>query len=515
LKWLPASGCDIHRGTDGNGGDCCSVEGIHGTVQLCVGDLSNTSALSCSNATSVTLDSPPPPENPQSLAVAKMVVFGTAPGGAVPTSIRYAYSNYPQCILFNSDRLPAGPFVLPVSAKGSSPADASEPNTNADQKEKKVLTPPAQTPPMGLNSWNSFHCNVDERKMRAMADALVTTGLAKAGYEYVNIDDCWQVARNGNDFNGTINADPVRFPGGIKPLADYVHSKGLKFGLYSAQREFTCQRRPGSWQHEAIDVQTYCDWGVDYLKLDACRGGGFSTSNESWIRFRAAIDECSNKRGYPLVLSVESCDDPDGCGHWVGNLANLWRTCGDIQATFKSVLRNAQENTKMAAHQGPSGGPLNGGRWNDADMLQVGNIGFNYDEQVSHFSLWSIMASPLLIGTDVSMLSNQSLSILGNTEVTAVNQDLKGVQGTPTTGDGSNSSCWTKSMADGSIVAILLNVGDSSSAKITCTWNELGVKAANASVRDLWQHKEMGVFADQYTVELSSHACSMVKITAV
>lgn len=157
----------------------------------------------------------------------------------------------------------------------------------------------------------------------------------------------------------------------MKALAGYIHSKGLKFGVYSARNEFTCQRRPGSWEHEAIDVQSYCEWGVDYLKLDGCGGRGYSEANTSWIKFRAAIDSCSKTRGFPMVLSVESCDDPSGCGTWIGKLANLWRTCGDIQATFASVMRNVAENTKMAMWAGPTGGPLDGGHWNDADMLCV------------------------------------------------------------------------------------------------------------------------------------------------
>ena len=152
----------------------------------------------------------------------------------------------------------------------------------------------------------------------------------------------------------------TRVPGG---LLDCGHTR------YSAQREFTCQRRPGSWLHEAVDVQSYCEWGVDYLKLDACFGRGYNTGNESWIKFRAAIDQCVAKRGFPMVLSVESCDDPSpgGCGGWIGKLANLWRTCGDIQATFGSVLSNVAENTKMAHWAGPSGGPLGGGHWNDGE----------------------------------------------------------------------------------------------------------------------------------------------------
>jgi hypothetical protein len=214
---------------------------------------------------------------------------------------------------------------------------------------------------------------------------------------------------------------------------------------------------------------------VDYLKLDGCTGRSYPQANTSWIKFRAAIDACSKKRGFPLVLSVESCDgtftslpvlhdgcvltgsfcsftDPTGCGLWIGKLANLWRTCGDIQATFASVMGNVAENTKMAMWAGPSGGPLGGGHWNDADMLQVGDIGLSITEQRSHFALWSLMASPLLIGSDVSMLTNTSLSILGNTEVTAINQDALGKQGVPVASqakDARTASCWYKEMSGG------------------------------------------------------------------
>ena len=178
-------------------------------------------------------------------------------------------------------------------------------------------------------------------------------------------------------------------------------------------------------------------------------GRSYPQVNTSWIKFRAAIDECSRKRGFPMVLSVESCDDPTGCGLWIGKLANLWRTCGDIQATFASVMNNVAENTKMAMWAGPTGGPLNGGHWNDADMLQVGDIGLSVTEQRSHFALWSLMASPLLIGSDVSMLTNTSLSILGNTEITAINQDPLGVQGVPADpeADPRTASCWCAPLA--------------------------------------------------------------------
>lgn len=170
------------------------------------------------------------------------------------------------------------------------------------------------------------------------------------------MDDCWQVDRYAN---GTILADPVRFPHGIENLAEYVHSKGLFFGLYTAQREFTCQQRPGSWRFESIDIDTYCRWGIDYVKTDACSGRGWPADNTTWIDFRAGITRCNAAGGRPIVLSVESCNDPSpgGCSAWIGSLANLWRTTGDIQATFASVLSNLDSNNEMAPFAGP-------GHWN-------------------------------------------------------------------------------------------------------------------------------------------------------
>ena len=296
-----------------------------------------------------------------------------------------------------------------------------------------------------------------------------------------------------------------------------MHSLGLKFGVYTAQREETCQRRPGSWQHEAIDVRSYCDWGVDYLKIDQCQGQRYAALNTSWIKFRAAIDECTNARGYPMVMSIESCDDPATCGQWVGSLANLWRTGGDIQAYFGSVLKNAAGNTKMAAVAGPTGGPLNGGHWNDADMLQVGNIGLSLDEQKSHFALWNLMASPLLIGADVSMLSNETLAILGNQEITAIDQDAKGVQGVPVGPSAATGgqSCWAKPLANGDVAAILLNVEDEAMT-VTCHLADLGVSVAPTKVRDLWAKAWLTPLpkaGGSISAKLASHANMMVRIS--
>lgn len=211
---------------------------------------------------------------------------------------------------------------------------------------------------MGFNTWNRWHCWVDEHKLRETADLMVKLGLQDAGYTYLNIDDCWQAERRAFDssrqYNGTVVPDPSRFPSGLKAVADYIHSRGLRFGIYTAQHEYTCQLKTGSYQHEALDAATYCDAGVDYVKIDACGGAGFQQDNTSWIRFRRAFDECETTTGRcvsmacPLTLALtltgrhitmacSSCSDPDGCGKWIATgqvRADVWRTTGDIQATW-------------------------------------------------------------------------------------------------------------------------------------------------------------------------------------
>lgn len=233
------------------------------------------------------------------------------------TKVRYAWADYVDCVLVNSDGLPAGPFVANVS-------------TNRQLSSISRTVPPAgamiTSPPLGTNTWNYYHCNIDENIVKRLARAFNENGMAKAGYQYINIDDCWQVDRLPN---GTIVPDPVRFPSGMRALSDYVHSQNLKFGLYTARGSGTCQGRPGSLNHEYIDAATYCSWGLDYIKIDGCRGA--KDANTSWSRFHEGIVECLHDTGRQIVQSVESCDDPGGCGSWVTQVANLWRTGGDVQ----------------------------------------------------------------------------------------------------------------------------------------------------------------------------------------
>ncbi|MGH7991920.1 MAG: glycoside hydrolase family 27 protein, partial [Limisphaerales bacterium] len=257
----------------------------------------------------------------------------------------------------------------------------------------------ALTPPMGWNSWNHFGCNIDESLIKSEADAMATNGMEAAGYQYINIDDCWQTNR---DTNGVIVADPTKFPSGIKALADYVHSKGLKLGIYSDHGTATCQGKPGSYGDEYLDVLTYASWGVDYLKYDNCNVPPGDSTNADDARMANALRE----GGRPIVFSL--CDW--SFSSWMPDCGNLWRTTADIQDTFSSFVANLAGDSPMAFVAGP-------GRWNDPDMLEVGNGGLTTTQDQSQFSLWCILAAPLITGNDLTSMSPQTLATLTNAEV--------------------------------------------------------------------------------------------------
>ena len=270
--------------------------------------------------------------------------------GAI-THVRYAWRDFVNCVVTNEDGLPLGPFQNSVTPSRARPAAAAPRTSGA------VLT----KPPMGFNSWNYYHCNIDENTLHALADAMVANGMKDAGYEYINIDDCWQVARGAD---GSITPDPARFPSGMKAVADYIHSRGLKFGVYTARGSRTCQNRPGSYQHELQDAATYCDWGLDYLKNDNCGGSNWPAENTSWINFKTGFDACYAKTGRYTVRSIEYCRNPalSQCGGWIAGVANLWRTTGDVQATFDSCMGNLHSQDNMAP-------VARTGHYNDPDMV--------------------------------------------------------------------------------------------------------------------------------------------------
>eukprot|EP01112_Ceratiomyxa_fruticulosa_P000547 TRINITY_DN10497_c0_g1_i1.p1 TRINITY_DN10497_c0_g1~~TRINITY_DN10497_c0_g1_i1.p1 ORF type:complete len:356 (-),score=53.73 TRINITY_DN10497_c0_g1_i1:703-1695(-) len=271
----------------------------------------------------------------------------------------------------------------------------------------------AKTPALGWNSWNFYHCSVNETIIMQAADSLIKSGLFKAGYKYVNIDDCWAFSRNSS---GYVQADPTTFPRGIAYLANYVHSLGLLFGIYSDSGTETCAGRPGSLGYETQDATSYADWKVDYLKYDNCNSG----EEPPQVRYPVMRDAL-NKTGRPIYFSMceWGVNDP---ATWAPEVGNSWRTTQDIQPTWIHILNNLDLNADLYPYAGPGG-------WNDPDMLEIGvSSDVTFVESQAHFSLWSIVKSPLIIGCDLTSMDNNTQFILMNTEVIAVNQDSLGLQ---------------------------------------------------------------------------------------
>lgn len=362
----------------------------------------------------------------------------------------------------------------------------------------------ARTPPMGWNSWNHFGCNVSALLIREVADAMAANGMRDAGYQYITIDDCWQVAR---DAKGVIVADSARFPGGMKPLADYVHSKGLKFGIYTDAGRFTCQHRPGSYGYEDIDAKTYASWGVDYVKIDWCNAEGIDAPTQ-YAKLRDALLHS----GRPIVFSI--CEwGSNRPWEWAPAVGNLWRTTGDIQDRWNSVLTIVTLSSQYWHAAKP-------GAWNDPDMLEVGNGGMTRDEYRAHFSLWAMMAAPLMAGNDVrTMLDSTRLAastrdILLNRDVIAVDQDSLGVQGMVVQDNPPDLQVWAKPLADGSRAVLLFNRASVPSA-ITANFGAVGIKTREARIRDLWTHSDTSGVAGRYTATVPSHGVVMLRMWPV
>ncbi len=363
----------------------------------------------------------------------------------------------------------------------------------------------APTPPMGWNSWNLFACNINENLIKEIADAMVQSGMKDAGYEYVVIDDCWQKSR---DSSGNIMADPEKFPSGIKALADYIHSKGLKFGIYSDAGTKTCQGRPGSRGYEFQDARQYAKWGVDYLKYDWCHHG-FQNARASYEIMGKAL----RKTGRPIVYSIceWGTNQPWRWGKEVGG--NLWRTtedilnCWDCRTDWGGMgfifILDAQDS--LAKYAGP-------GHWNDPDMLEVGNSGLTPGESRAHFSLWAILAAPLMAGNDLRNMSPEIKEILTNREVIAVDQDRLGKQGRKIK-DSGDLEVWARELSDGNRAVVLFNRGEND-AVMSVSWKDIGWdNTKQARVRDLWLKKNLGIYKNKYSVTVPAHAAVMIKIT--
>jgi alpha-galactosidase len=364
----------------------------------------------------------------------------------------------------------------------------------------------ALTPPMGWNSWNRFGCEVNEQVVRQAADAIVATGLKDAGYEYVVVDDCWQRER---DASGRIVPDPERFPSGMKALADYVHSKGLKFGLYSDAGEFTCATRPGSKSHEAQDARSYAEWGVDYLKYDWCHTEGQDARQSYGLMSRAL-----RATGRRIVFSI--CEwGSTKPWTWAAGVGHLWRATGDIQDCWDCGKEwggmGITHILDLVADLHPYAGP---GRWNDPDMLEVGNGGLTLAENRSHFSLWALLAAPLIAGNDLGAMKPEIRDILLNRDVIAVNQDPLGVQGRRIADHG-HAEVWMKPLADGARAVVLFNRG-TDTTPIRCRLEDIGLAPGQkVKVRDLWAKTEVRVEAGVIEGKVKPHDVVMVRVTPV
>ena len=358
----------------------------------------------------------------------------------------------------------------------------------------------AKTPPMGWNSWNKFRNQVSDKLVRETADAMVSSGMKAAGYVYVNIDDTWEGAHRDAQGNITTNN---KFPD-MKALAAYVHSKGLKLGIYSSPGPKTCAGYEGSYQHEEQDAKTFASWGIDYLKYDWCSAAQVydntrTTMEAAYAKMGLALLHC----GRPIVYSLCQYGNHD-VGEWGERVGgNLWRTTGDIRDQWESMANigfNLQPGREKYA---------GAGHWNDPDMLEIGNGAMTEDEYKTHMSLWCLLAAPLLAGNDIRDIKPEIAAILMNREAIAVDQDKLGKQGVRVKSSG-DVEVWSKPLADGGLAVGLFNRG-ADTARVTAGWSELGIKGRR-KVRDLWKHADLGTLGDEYSASVPSHGVAMIKI---
>ncbi|MFJ8364188.1 glycoside hydrolase family 27 protein [Streptomyces sp. NPDC093984] len=375
---------------------------------------------------------------------------------------------------------------------------------------------PALTPPLGWNSWNSFGCGITEAQVREAADAMVSSGMRDAGYRYVVVDDCWFDPQR--DAAGNLRANPTKFPSGMKALGDYIHSKGLKFGIYQAPNEKTCAQGVGTYPgstgskgHEAQDATTFASWGVDYLKYDWCSGSG--TLSEQIAQFTIMRDAL-RATGRPIVYSINpnSFHSPTGDKYNWGEVADLWRTTEDLLDIWQNNNTNSYPmgvgnvldvTAPLAAQSGP-------GHWNDPDMLVVGRPGLSLTESRSHFALWALMSAPLMAGNDIRTMSADVSAILRNPRLLAVNQDSLGAGGRRVRDDG-DTEVFAKPLSDGSVAVGLFNRG-SNTATVTTTAAQVGLSGGSFTLTDLWTGGT-STTSGQISASVPAHGVAVFKVT--
>jgi len=361
----------------------------------------------------------------------------------------------------------------------------------------------AATPPMGWNSWNHFAEKIDDATVRAQADAMVASGMRDAGYVYINIDDTWEGER---DAKGVIHPN-AKFPD-MKALADYVHGKGLKLGIYSSPGPKTCAHFEGSYGHEEQDAKTYAEWGIDYLKYDLCSLGetlekvspldARKIMREAYVKMHEAL----KKTGRPIVLSL--CQyGYDSVWHWGASVGgNLWRTTGDITDSYDRMAEIGFGQAGLAKFAGP-------GHWNDPDMLEVGNGGMSAAEYRTHMSLWALLAAPLIAGNDLTKMTPETVALLTNKDIIAIDQDPAGKQGDRVHAEGT-LEIWARTLADGSKVVALFNRNDILN-EIRVDFRELGFKGP-VKAHDVWADKDLGELPSQTRLPLAGHDVILLRV---
>ena len=363
----------------------------------------------------------------------------------------------------------------------------------------------ALTPPMGWNSWNTFQGRISETLIKEMADALVASGMQKAGYTYLVIDDGWEATER--DSQGNLVPDPVRFPSGMKALGDYLHSKSFKFGIHNCAGTKTCAGFPGGRGHEYQDARAYASWGVDYLKYDWCNHGT-ANSQETYKTMSDAI----RAAGRPIVFSLCEWGDTKPWT-WAKDIGHLWRTTGDIMDCYdcqgvysmgwKFIL---ESQVGLEQYAGP-------GHWNDPDMLEVGNPGQTLAESRAHFSLWAMLAAPLMAGNDVRKMPGSVRQIQTDPEVIAIDQDLSGRQGYRFMNH-PGKQIWVKELSNGEWAVCFFNSGDSP-VQLKIDWSNLTFLKGTYRIRDIWQKKDLGQTTTGFEAPVAAHDVVLVRLTPI
>lgn len=385
----------------------------------------------------------------------------------------------------------------------------------AERTDEKALQPPprlplpelhdvpdnglARTPPMGWNSWNKFAGKVTEKDVREMADAMVSSGMKAAGYTYINIDDTWEGQR---DPDGNITSN-LKFPD-MNALADYVHSRGLKIGIYSSPGPKTCAGYAGSYGHEQQDADTYAKWGFDYLKYDWCSASEIYKNDEMRPVYQKMGDALL-KTGRPIVFSLCQYGE-DNVWTWGAKVGgNLWRTTDDINDTWKRMSDIGFSQFDIAKYTRP-------GHWNDPDMLEIGNGGMTDEEYRTHMSLWSMLAAPLLAGNDLRTMSDSIKKILTNSELIAIDQDPEGKPVRRVSDPASTAIVLARPLHDGYLAVGLFNRSDQPQA-ITVKWSDVGLTETPSHARDLWKHADIATSGTSYTATVPEHGVVLLRVT--